>query len=104
MKQSMKQKRREKGFSFSRPILRRHTMMFVEIFLEFMLSNMGFGDKWRQWIKECLASSLVLVLLNGNTTTEFKMSKELRQGDPLSPFLFLIVMEGLDGIINSAVE
>ncbi|GKU91337.1 hypothetical protein SLEP1_g5224 [Rubroshorea leprosula] len=73
-------------------------------FLDSMLSSMGFGDKWRQWIKECLASSSVSILLNGSATREFKISKGLRQGDPLSPFLFLIIAEGLNGIINYAVE
>ncbi|GKV11739.1 hypothetical protein SLEP1_g22962 [Rubroshorea leprosula] len=73
-------------------------------FLDYMMSHMGFCDIWRKWIKECLSSSTVSVLVNGSATKEFKVSKGLRQGDPLSPFLFLIVAEGLNGIINSAVS
>ncbi|GKV40773.1 hypothetical protein SLEP1_g48376 [Rubroshorea leprosula] len=73
-------------------------------FLDYMMSRMGFCDIWRKWIKECLSSSTVSVLVNGSATKEFKVSKGLRQGDPLSPFLFLIVAEGLNGIINSAVS
>ncbi|GKV47213.1 hypothetical protein SLEP1_g54131 [Rubroshorea leprosula] len=46
----------------------------------------------------------VSVLLNGSATRQFKMQRGLRQGDPLSPFLFLIVAEGLNGIISSAVS
>ncbi|GKU98851.1 hypothetical protein SLEP1_g11790 [Rubroshorea leprosula] len=70
----------------------------------YMMSRMGFCDIWRKWIKECLSSSTVSVLVNGSATKEFKVSKGLRQGDPLSPFLFLFVAEGLNGIINSVVS
>ncbi|XP_068498245.1 uncharacterized protein [Phaseolus vulgaris] len=44
------------------------------------------------------------VLVNGSPTTEFKSRKGLRQGDPVAPFLFLIVVEGLAGVIREAVE
>lgn len=44
------------------------------------------------------------VMVNGSPTKEFSMGKGLRQGDLLSPFLFLVVAEGLKGLINKAVE
>ncbi|GKV34438.1 hypothetical protein SLEP1_g42813 [Rubroshorea leprosula] len=65
---------------------------------------MGFNTIWRKWIRECLASSSVSVLINGSPTNQFPVSKGIRQGDPLSPFLFLIVAEGLNGLVSSAVE
>jgi hypothetical protein len=43
------------------------------------------------------------ILVNGSPTNDFKVSKGLRQGDPLSPFLFLIVAEGLAGMMKLAV-
>ncbi|GKV23593.1 hypothetical protein SLEP1_g33302 [Rubroshorea leprosula] len=73
-------------------------------FIEYMMMRMGFNDIWRKWIWECLASSSVSILINGSPTNQFPVSKGLRQGDPLSPFLFLIVAEGLNGLMSSAVE
>ncbi|GKV19324.1 hypothetical protein SLEP1_g29604 [Rubroshorea leprosula] len=73
-------------------------------FLDCMLQKLGFCEKWRLWIQECLASATTSVLVNGSPTEEFKMSKGLRQGDPLAPFLFLVVAEALNGLIIKAVE
>ncbi|GLT35685.1 hypothetical protein SLA2020_101160 [Shorea laevis] len=73
-------------------------------FLDYMLRRMGFGETWCGWIKECLQSSIVSILVNGSATREFKAKKGLRQGDPLSPLLFLIVAEGLNWIMKSAVQ
>lgn len=71
-------------------------------FLFYMFRRMGFPSKWIQWIKGCLESSWVSVLINGSPSEEFKMRKSLRQGDPLAPFLFLIVAEGLNGLMKQA--
>ena len=49
------------------------------------------------WIKGCLASATVFVLVNGSPTEEFYPSRGLRQGDPLAHFLFIVVVEGLQG-------
>ncbi|XP_019465331.1 PREDICTED: uncharacterized protein LOC109363522 [Lupinus angustifolius] len=73
-------------------------------FLLYMMERMGFCLKWRTWIKSCLQSNFTSILVNGNPTAEFNMTRGLRQGDPIAPFLFLIVAEGLAGIIRSAVS
>ncbi|XP_068477323.1 uncharacterized protein [Phaseolus vulgaris] len=57
-----------------------------------------------RWIKACLESSFVSVLVNGSPTKEFIPHKGLRQGDPLAPFLFLNVVEGLAGVSRNVVE
>ncbi|GKV41725.1 hypothetical protein SLEP1_g49223 [Rubroshorea leprosula] len=65
---------------------------------------MSFDDTWCRWIMECLSSSMISVLINGSPSRQFPVSKGLWQGDPLSLLLFLIVVEGLNGLISKAVE
>nr|KAJ0200215.1 hypothetical protein LSAT_V11C600306310 [Lactuca sativa] len=65
---------------------------------------MGFGNRWRFWIRGSLASSRAFVLINGVPTKEFPITKGVRQGDLLSPFLFIIAMEGLNVAIRSAIQ
>ncbi|CAL0304706.1 unnamed protein product [Lupinus luteus] len=64
-------------------------------FLLYMMERMGFCCRWRNWIKACLQSNSVSILVNGSPTTEFGMCRGLRQGDSIAPFLFIIVAEGL---------
>ena len=54
------------------------------------------------WIRGCLESSTISILVNGSPTEQFAPTKGLRQGDPLAPFLFLIVAEGLAGVVRQA--
>ena len=73
-------------------------------FLYDMLSKMGFHSLWISWIRGCMDSATVSVLVNGSPTEEFKPTRGLRQGDPLAPFLFLVVVEGLAGIVREALK
>ncbi|RVW43516.1 putative mitochondrial protein [Vitis vinifera] len=65
---------------------------------------MGFGGRWCSWIKWCLSTVRFSVLVNGSLTGFFESSRGLRQGDPLSPYLFVIVMEAFSCLMKRAVE
>nr|GEY02348.1 RNA-directed DNA polymerase, eukaryota [Tanacetum cinerariifolium] len=73
-------------------------------YLDVVLSNFGFGSKWRSWIQGCLNSAMGSILVNGSPTTEFKFAKGLKQRDPLSPFLFIMIMESLHLSFNNIVN
>ncbi|CAL5427989.1 unnamed protein product [Camellia sinensis] len=69
-----------------------------------MMHNLGLGEKWVEWMRSCVTTVRVSVLVNGSPTEEFSPQKGLRQGDPLSPFLFNIVAQGLNVLLERAKE
>jgi hypothetical protein len=73
-------------------------------FLEYMLKRCDFCSKWIEWIRVCVFAGNLSVLLNGSPTGEINIQRGLKQGDPLAPFLFLLVVEGFSGIMRKAVE
>ncbi|RVW26139.1 putative mitochondrial protein [Vitis vinifera] len=73
-------------------------------FLMRVMQKMGFGAKWREWIWSCISTAKFSVLVNGEPAGFFSSSKGLRQGDPLSPYLFIMGMEVLSALIRRVVE
>jgi len=71
-------------------------------FLYYMMGRLGFNERWIKWIRACLKSVTVSILVNANPTNEFKPKRGLRQGYPLAPFLFLIVVEGMMSLDREA--
>ncbi|GAU44264.1 hypothetical protein TSUD_400110 [Trifolium subterraneum] len=73
-------------------------------YLSDVMIKMNFPSVWRGWIMECVTSASASVLVNGCPTEEFHFERGLCQGDPLSPFLFLLAAEGLHVLMEAMVS
>ena len=74
------------------------------IFLEKVMRKMGFCEQWIGLIMVCVKTVTYSILVNGEPKELIHPSRGLRQGDPLSPFLFLLCTEGLHGLIKKAAN
>ena len=69
-----------------------------------VMQKMGFGTRWMEWMWRCISTAKFSVLVNGVLASFFSSSKGLRQGDPLSPYLFVMGMEVLSALIRRVVD
>ena len=72
-------------------------------FLMYMLQQCGFSEQWRKRILFCISTVKFSILINGSPKDFFGSSRGLRHGDPLSPLLFVIVMEALSRLLDGTV-
>lgn len=73
-------------------------------FTRYLLIKIGFREKWRKWMEVLIFKSNMSILVNKSQTKEFEVKRGLRQGDPLSPFLFVLVAEALARLVRKSIE
>ena len=64
------------------------------------MRKMGFDNRWVNLMMKCKTTASYSILINGEAHGDFKASRDLRQGDPLSPYLLFMCTEGLHGLIK----
>ena len=72
--------------------------------MEKMLGAYDFSSNWVEWVMGLVSSPFFNILLNGSLTSSFRPSRGIHQGYPLSPFLFILMAEGLSHLIAAQVE
>nr|GEY68747.1 RNA-directed DNA polymerase, eukaryota [Tanacetum cinerariifolium] len=68
------------------------------------LKAFGFGQKWCKWINGWFDTAMVSILVNGSPTSKFQFHKGLKQGDPISSFIFILIMETLHLSFNRVID
>ncbi|XP_026450966.1 uncharacterized protein LOC113351131 [Papaver somniferum] len=72
--------------------------------LDYKMSRFVFGNFWRKWIHWCISTVRFSISLNGSCSEFLRSSKGVIQGNPLSPFLFILVVEVHSFMIQKSVE
>jgi len=73
-------------------------------FIEAVLHKMGFSEIWTSWVMRCITSVKYKVLMNGEPRGNITPGRGLRQGDPLSPFIFILCKRSLAFLITQRVK
>ena len=73
-------------------------------FLEKMMIQLGLDEKWVHLAMETVNTALYSILINGEPRGFVNPSRGIKQGDPLSPYLFLVCAEGMSALLRTAEE
>ena len=100
---SFKQRKRKKGFMGLKLNFHKAYDYLEWEFICRVLMALGFDSAVVNLIKQCLSTVKFTLLLNGTKSSSFTPSRGIRQGDPLSPYLFILCSEVLARLINKEV-
>ncbi|KAL5851955.1 hypothetical protein ACOSQ3_007073 [Xanthoceras sorbifolium] len=66
--------------------------------------KLGFPDNWISLVLDCVSTLKLLFVINGNVIGDVRPSKGIRQGSPLSPYLFLLCAEAFSALIRGSEQ
>ncbi|XP_075663436.1 uncharacterized protein LOC142633038 [Castanea sativa] len=72
--------------------------------LQLIMRKLGFHERWIQLVMRCVSPVTYAIRVNGVPCGAIRPTRGLRQGDPLSRYLFILVAEGLSALIHRAVQ
>ncbi|CAA7053634.1 unnamed protein product [Microthlaspi erraticum] len=100
---SMRRKKGKRGWMLLKLDLEKAYDRVRWDFLEDSLRAAGFSETWITWVMQCVSGPSIRLLRNGEKTEPFKPLRGLRQGDPMSLYLFVLCMERLCHLVEQEV-
>ncbi|XP_057760081.1 uncharacterized protein LOC130980412 [Arachis stenosperma] len=101
---SMKSKKGKKGWMAIKIDLEKAYDRLKWSFIVDTLKDIGMPDHFINLVYACISTARMRVLWNGEALDEFSPSRGIRQGDPLSPYIFVLCIERLSQLISVAVD
>ena len=101
---SLKRRKEREGFMVIKIDLEKADDRLEWSFVRMVLDHFGFPKNVSELILSCISTTSTSILFNGNKLEAFYPSRGIRQGDPMSPYIFLLCMEYLSSLISKSYE